>query len=447
LTVSGQLTAGGLSYPTSDGTNEQVLRTDGSGNLSFGTISGTTLNNNTNNYVMTGTGTANTLNGESGLIFDGTKLSVDAGAADAFLHLDTDSFTGTYASAINFSCNTVDATNYYQGQIGFRGENNYSGHLFFSTSNSGTTNAVTERMRIAGNNLHLNGGTDARIQLGTGGAGANQVSNNTVHIRGDGADMKFMAASGGIYQFEQNGTERMRIDNAGNVRIGSGTPVVSLDVLAGSNGGARIKQSNQITNGFVGGLEDFRRGLSFENAGSDHAFSVGYGQGGHLRISYYDAGSTYTELAEFKNSGNLNITDGDIELASGHGISFSSTGQASGMGSELLDDYEEGTWTPVTNSGSWNIGFATYTKIGNMVTCRFQVVATSTIAANDFGGLPFTAAEFSAGVCGYQNSESAITYGILVQSGASSIWNFRHGSTQKGVTNGAQIFGMFSYRT
>src|SRR6056300_22109 len=153
LTVSGQLTAGGLSYPTSDGTNEQVLRTDGSGNLSFGTVSGTTINNNTNNYVMTGTGTANTLNGESGLVFDGTKLSVDAGTANAFLHLDTDSFTGTYASAINFSCNTVDATNYYQGQIGFRGENNYSGHLFFSTSNNGTTNPVTERMRItsAGN--------------------------------------------------------------------------------------------------------------------------------------------------------------------------------------------------------------------------------------------------------------------------------------------------------
>src|SRR6056300_547618 len=76
LTVSGQLTAGGIAYPTSDGTNEQVLRTDGSGNLSFGTISVTTLNNNTNNYVMTGTGTANTLNGESGLIFDGTTLIV-----------------------------------------------------------------------------------------------------------------------------------------------------------------------------------------------------------------------------------------------------------------------------------------------------------------------------------------------------------------------------------
>ena len=64
-TVSGQLTAGGLAYPTSDGSNEQVLKTDGSGTISFGTVSGTTLNNNTNNYVMTGTGSANTLNGEA----------------------------------------------------------------------------------------------------------------------------------------------------------------------------------------------------------------------------------------------------------------------------------------------------------------------------------------------------------------------------------------------
>ena len=44
----------------------------------------------------------------------------------------------------------------------------------------------TDRATFLLNNLHLNGGTDARIQLGTGGAGANQVSNNTVHVRGDG---------------------------------------------------------------------------------------------------------------------------------------------------------------------------------------------------------------------------------------------------------------------
>ena len=75
----------------------------------------------------------------------------------------------------------------------------------------------TERLRIAGNNLFLNGGTDARIQLGTGGAGANQVSNNTVHIRGDGTSMKLMAASGGEYLFEINGTEVLNIENDGNI--------------------------------------------------------------------------------------------------------------------------------------------------------------------------------------------------------------------------------------
>ena len=78
LTVSGQLTAGGLAYPTSDGSADQVLKTDGSGALSFGTVSGTTINNNTNNYVITGTGSSNTLNGEAKLLFDGDNLGVGA---------------------------------------------------------------------------------------------------------------------------------------------------------------------------------------------------------------------------------------------------------------------------------------------------------------------------------------------------------------------------------
>lgn len=36
--------------------------------------SGVTINNNTNNYIVTATGTSNTLNGESNLTFDGTTL-------------------------------------------------------------------------------------------------------------------------------------------------------------------------------------------------------------------------------------------------------------------------------------------------------------------------------------------------------------------------------------
>jgi hypothetical protein len=53
------------------------------------------------------------------------------------------------------------------------------------------------------------------------------------------------------------------------------------------------------------------------------------------------------------------------------GIDFSSTSDASGMSSELLDDYEEGTWTPVidnlTNTPTYDNLAGRYTKIGRVV--------------------------------------------------------------------------------
>ena len=77
----------------------------------------------------------------------------------------------------------------------------------------------SERARFLANNLHLNGGADARIQLG----GTASTGNDTVHIRGDNGNMKLMAASGGSYEFEQNGTQRFRIDADGGVGIGNPT--------------------------------------------------------------------------------------------------------------------------------------------------------------------------------------------------------------------------------
>lgn len=44
-------------------------------------------------------------------------------------------------------------------------------------------------------------------------------------------------------------------------------------------------------------------------------------------------------------NGNLDITDGNMKVASGHGIDFSADANAAGMTSELLADYEEGTFT------------------------------------------------------------------------------------------------------
>ena len=109
-----------------------------------------------------------------------------------------------------------------------------SGHTFIDASTAGGVIkfqlAGTDKLQLNGNNLHLNGGTDARIQLGSGGAGANSTSNNTVHIRGDGTSMKLMAASGGEYIFEINGTEVLNIENDGNVTTGG----ANISVLTGT---------------------------------------------------------------------------------------------------------------------------------------------------------------------------------------------------------------------
>ena len=67
---------GGLTYPTSDGSNGQVIQTNGSGTLSFTTITGTTINNNADNRIITGSGSANTLEAEANLTFDGSTLDL-----------------------------------------------------------------------------------------------------------------------------------------------------------------------------------------------------------------------------------------------------------------------------------------------------------------------------------------------------------------------------------
>src|SRR5210317_1431112 len=90
-TFTGTLTASGITYPTSDGTNGQVLTTDGSGTLSFSTVSGTTINNNADNRIITGSGTANTLNGESGLTYDGSTLAVTGTVTSDGLTVDASS--------------------------------------------------------------------------------------------------------------------------------------------------------------------------------------------------------------------------------------------------------------------------------------------------------------------------------------------------------------------
>jgi hypothetical protein len=129
-------------------------------------------------------------------------------------------------------------------------------------------------------------------------------------------------------------------------------------------------------------------------------------------------------------AGNLNLYTGStrafyvdtnqnfVVATAGKGIDFSANTHAAGMTSELLNDYEEGTWTPVVTPAGGAITTYTasgnYTKIGRQVTVNMNIIITTNgTGANALliTGLPFNAAttRFDAGVGReYQTTGNAV---------------------------------------
>jgi len=118
---------------------------------------------------------------------------------------------------------------------------------------------------------------------------------------------------------------------------------------------------------------------------------------GELAFCTSTAGSP-TEKARIDSSGNLTITDGNLVIGtSGHGIDFSAT--SNNGTSELLDDYEEGNWTPAFDNSitTHTQTVASYIKIGSQVTVRGQVRINSdnNNAAMVINNLPYAAIDTS----------------------------------------------------
>ena len=90
---------------------------------------------------------------------------------------------------------------------------------------------------------------------------------------------------------------------------------------------------------------------------------------------------------------NLTISDGNLVIGtSGHGIDFSATSDGTTMSSELLDDYEEGTFTMTCdNSVTLSQGTVRYTRIGNLVNVSGMVIVDSDNSNATFlpNNLPF----------------------------------------------------------
>jgi len=117
------------------------------------------------------------------------------------------------------------------------------------------------------------------------------------------------------------------------------------------------------------------------------------------------------ERFTIETNGNVTIEDGNLVVAAGHGIDFSAQTRSSVTGvanhAELLDHYEEGTWTPTFAGAGGSAGDAavtdfgsTYTRVGNLVTvlAHFRITNIGSYSGNiTFGGLPFASLNTNGG--------------------------------------------------
>ena len=178
-----------------------------------------------------------------------------------------------------------------------------------------------------------------------------------------------------------NGSPRLRINSVGQTRIGGSLGdsfQCDLDVVRNNSTLTDVMLvKGNSSNGFIR-FQDNDNSCNFTFGADD-----GSGLGTNAFILYDRNNSAYRWSVD--NSGNMKVWDGNIQLASGHGIDFSATGDGNGTdSSELLDDYEEGSFTPVlqgsTGSGTASHSYQEghYTKVGRLVTIFLNVYTTST---------------------------------------------------------------------
>jgi hypothetical protein len=223
--------------------------------------------------------------------------------------------------------------------------------------------------------------------------------------------------------FETDASERMRIDSSGNLLVGTTDTAPATNNVAGivlrSEGHINVSRDNGVVGYFNrktsdGAVLDIRK----DGTGVGSIGVVGgsvYIDGGSSNYSVMLASDfrPRTSNGAANNDAAVDLGDSSArwkDLYLSGGVYLGGTGAAN-----LLDDYEEGTWTPTAadatsggNTGTTGVG--SYTKIGNTIrvtAALTNVVTTGMTAGNSFyvqgfpfasGDIPGASAFFTGGV-------------------------------------------------
>ena len=239
----------------------------------------------------------------------------------------------------------------------------------------------------------------------------------------DGDYWRFVAETNGILNIQDYGAGSWY----NNIRLTGNTGGVDLFHnntirLSTSTSGISIQNGNLALNRQDTGNEG---GEIVFNRASDNAnqwFNDVYGNDSTAKIRWHHGGA---EKFAVKTSGHVAISNGNLELASGMGIDYSLVSDGSrSVSSNLLDDYEEGSWTPSLTGTTSNIGTTsgrsfTYKKIGRVVFFNFDFFQENNNMSVTSGlvidGLPFDSSLLPSN---FLSNISVVSLGL---SGASTV--------------------------
>jgi len=237
-------------------------------------------------------------------------------------------------------------------------------------------------------------------------------SGNDVIIQSDGSTKAIVTAEGnvGIGVTPESGWH----SSLSTLQFGG---LGSLHAPSSTGAGNDI---NLVQNGYTDGSWKHQindESSLYRQANGTHEFKV-------AASGAADAAITFTTPLSIANGGDVTVGTGNLVIGTaGKGIDFSATSDAGGMTSELLDDYEEGTWTATftgaTISPANSVGY--YTKIGREV--FFQYYSGAATISSATGG---------ARIYGLPFDSSSATY-------AFSLFLYQHGTAVDGGSTGGYV--------
>ncbi len=319
------------------------------------------------------------------------QLVVGSGSGDNGITI----FSGTSNNSSLFLADGTTATNGYRGSINYL----HNGDALTLHANATETMRLTNGKVGIGlsnpNSFHVSG-NDLVVGNTTGGHGLTIVAstNDAGSINfGDATNASTRGKityehSNDSLAFHAGAAEKFRVGANGNFSIGTTADSARLNVNTSNSGVAPNSSADDL---FV--ESSGHTGITI-GSGSSHLSSIYFANSSDNDIGKIEVDHAAGQMRFHNNtSERLRIhSNGVVSVPSGIALGVGTANTAS----NVLDDYEEGTWTPgMSISSSGNSG--TYTKIGNLVFARFKVIPTGSGTNVNITGLPFTSTGATTG--------------------------------------------------